>query len=439
MRVATSTIVREAKQDARLKNEFLKSYENWISSPLIFKATSKVLRNYLGFTPEEIANPAKRAEITAKIMEFVTKDVHTTFEDDRLDFYFFDEIVKAIRYVGEKQIKVANVSLGTSFERVPSDVAQLDQEQNLSKALTFLRYEFFKNRLATEMDTSAAQTLFVIAAGNDGKWLDGETRSALPCDLSSPYLASFEAEFGGEKIVNNRLSNILCFGRIDTESRLSYFTNLPITKVPFVFSLGENILSSIKTTDCTGADEKLESTFGSSRQSFLGGSQEDKARTLGTTLGLPGSAGTTEADKRQFDFELNKLMYIDSLFSNMRGSWSDFTCAHEPVHAAKLSGTSMATPAVAGYTAHWILEQMEKEGYAQNIAYNDPRFSPKAIIQGILDASPELGGTSIVGTARKVVDIKGYVDPHKVAIAQIRESFQVAPGNRISKFVFIKK
>jgi subtilisin family serine protease len=80
--------------------------------------------------------------------------------------------------------------------------------------------------------------LFVAAAGNDGKWLDGRTVASLPCYIPAP--------------------NVVCVGALSRDETPTSFTNLVIApEVTTIFAWGEDILSTIPTQQCQVGETKF--------------------------------------------------------------------------------------------------------------------------------------------------------------------------------------
>src|SRR5690606_2925794 len=154
------------------------------------------------------------------------------YDMNRLDYLFFEEIIEAIEYIGEKRIKLANMSLGTKVERGISD----GDEADINEVFSILDFEYMKYKIDASIKALASKTLFIIAAGNDGNWIDGQTRSALPCDISSPYLKEVP---NGSSLPNNQIDNVLCVGSIGPKGDLSPFTNILLTDTPMIFAIGE--------------------------------------------------------------------------------------------------------------------------------------------------------------------------------------------------------
>ena len=89
------------------------------------------------------------------------------FSGSYLDFQFFDQIIEAVRYIGEHRLKVANLSLGTSFEKPVFEPGAAHVKARFRAFMRFVVYEYFKYAVATTIEKYATKTLFVIASGNE--------------------------------------------------------------------------------------------------------------------------------------------------------------------------------------------------------------------------------------------------------------------------------
>jgi subtilisin family serine protease len=121
---------------------------------------------------------------------------------------------------------VINMSLGVSVENT-------DEENKLN---------FFKkfNNDLTELVTSNPNIMFIVAAGNDGKWIDGTTILELPCFIPK--------------------KNVICVGALTEDMEPTYFTNIVKSdEVTTIFTWGNEILSTFPSNSCSSPDFSFES------------------------------------------------------------------------------------------------------------------------------------------------------------------------------------
>ncbi len=408
--ITSSTQDVPAKKEA-LRKELERDFADWLASPVALKGAEARLRSIGG---------SGRAGVEAVMRRYLDE----FWASDSLDVHFFDEIIQAIRYVGEQKIKLANMSLGTNFT-VPVDSATRPSPRDvLKREGKFILYEFFKTRIAEAVNAHAPGTLFVIASGNDGQWVDGRSHSALPCDITSSYMKQFEADPSRPTLANNAgFRNILCVGSINSRDELSSFMNLPLTSTPFVLSYGESVLAPVKATSCDGTTTQLvnENGVGSTFPMPFVDTESGDFDAFGKKYGF------IRAGDKDEDLELargtvdSEIMYAGVLLTSLGQAEFYRRCFETTAPRNHLSGTSMATPAVTGYLARKISAYLRVLNVEQDKAYADPRFSPAAIVKMLGEKSPVFGGDSIIKSLPKVVDIRtwgGRVPTDKLKAAE---------------------
>lgn len=127
----------------------------------------------------------------------------------------FDILEEAIHRAVADGAKIINMSLGGTFTKKDRNYARM--QQNVSEMQKVI--------------SKYPEVLFVVAAGNDGKWTDGVSNVNYPCGIKA--------------------SNILCVGSLDKDNDLSTFTNIPINTNLLVFTLGEDLISTMPTRYCS--------------------------------------------------------------------------------------------------------------------------------------------------------------------------------------------
>lgn len=415
IRVITATPPVVPARATVVRDNFEKGFDAWLAKNEVQDAIRLESPSVFGKKLEHPL-PVIRQEMSAYLAK--------SFRDNYLDYIFFGEILEAIKVVGEQKIKIANMSLGTKFEKAVVSSSDKSLNNRIKNFMKFLTYEYFKYSIAQQVQTHAKNTLFVIAAGNEGNWLDGHSRSGLPCDLSSPFLA--KAQIGKPKeqwVANNNLSNILCVGSMDAYDQLSSFTNLPLTGIPFVISYGESILSPIKLTDCEGASQTVSEDYPnqdliSSRSLFS--TDSDKYDWVFAELGIePEASLVSKEDKGKpiTSFQRKLMMMklddqLDTFSMTLMAALVQKRCmSKSKLPMAKLSGTSMATPAVAGFISAKLVAEINKKGLSNDAIYNHADYAPEKLIKLIQSKSPTFGGDSILKDVAKVNGIKNWKAP----------------------------
>jgi len=113
--------------------------------------------------------------------------------------------------------QVVNMSLGMTFD-------QKDEEKN--KEI----FSAFRNDL-TQLVEKHPDVIFIVAAGNDGKWIDGTNISVLPCLIPR--------------------SNVICVSAITEAMEPATFSNIVKQKnVTTIFAWGQDVLSTFPSKSC---------------------------------------------------------------------------------------------------------------------------------------------------------------------------------------------
>ena len=138
---------------------------------------------------------------------------------------FGDALLEAIEHAAQDGVRVVNLSLGMRATRRPEETINADV------------LKLFE-RISASIE-SHPEMLFVVAAGNDGGWVDnaGGDIVQMPCGFELP--------------------NILCVGSTAEDGRPSGFTNILLGHVDLVFAWGENLKSTVPTKLCAAANQLL--------------------------------------------------------------------------------------------------------------------------------------------------------------------------------------
>lgn len=443
IRISTQSIKSVKNQNQPMLDAYERDLTSWFSNKSFRQAITKDLPQLLGTDGLKLP-PTQQGKM---IMKKFKPAFLASFEKNPIYFRFFSEMISAVKYVGKREIKIVNMSLGASFESVPTHEGTVDEEESLAEYFEFLIFEYFKYKIKKTIAEHAPGTLFVVAAGNDGNWLDGKSRSGLPCDLSSSWLTNNgDGDSSTQPLISGSPSNILCVGSINKQGDLSAFTNIPITNVPFVLSYGEAILSTIKTTDCSGAAQQFADMYGanpsypdmSSEPMF----QSDLAKKMVVDLGLVPEDLKGEKREKIISQEVTKLAYItQSFIPGLLETAQVHRCINDNEGAAKLTGTSMASPAVAGFIAKWVLGQMREDHLQDHEIYLHQGYTPSAIINKIALATPSFGGSSIISSVRVINNIKEYnrspAETKPAAEPNIVEASKIANPSRSTGIALI--
>lgn len=128
--------------------------------------------------------------------------------------------------------RVINMSLGLGTTKDAKDV---DKAFSLD----------LQNKLIDLADTNP-QVVFVVAAGNDGKWIDGRSSIGLPCFVPR--------------------KNVICVSALSEDLTPTTFTNIVLSdEVTTIYAWGEKILSTVPTGTCSSDKLKYDSIKGSDK------------------------------------------------------------------------------------------------------------------------------------------------------------------------------
>ena len=404
VRVTTMSVATNDVELEKLKAEFKNEFAAWMADVIPFRAIGARFKGAslnVDFANE--SEPNRRAVAQALIGK-LSDQIDAAFDGQALDFVFFREVEQAVRYVGERKIKLANVSLGEEFKATVAAPSSDDPDEALRESYKFLQFEFFKYRLAKTIQTYAPKTLFAVVAGNSGGWVDGESRSALPVDLSSPFLRDFERPAEGLVVPNNHLKNILAVGSLNPKDKLSSFTNVLLgTDTPFIFAHGESILAPIKTTDASG----VEATFSLRLKALNDIDVQSRAYSelkpfYSAEAGVPTDANDEESETKRTEVS-NRYANAIGLLKKMVASAKIHMFLKYPNHRARLSGTSMATPTTIGKLSGIVTAKADSLGVSARDLYDDPRFAPEAIVEDAFAQSEDLNKTHSRGITLKAL------------------------------------
>jgi len=133
-----------------------------------------------------------------------------------------DNILKASQQAINDGARVINMSLGIPGDKPTDDTKKdaMNEYENQKKRVEKLR----------KLALANPNVVFVVAAGNDGKWIDEKTRMGLPCGVQAP--------------------NILCVGALDKNGDIANFSNILVSEGAFIMTLGVDIVSTVPTKMC---------------------------------------------------------------------------------------------------------------------------------------------------------------------------------------------
>jgi len=393
LRVITRGTKKSPVKDAEMFKAFETEFKAWLREPLVVRALEGRFSKSL--------NGKKGEVLVTELLKIFAEKIPEDFEANKLDFRFLGEVEQAIVVAGQEKLKLVNVSLGTTFDRAVIDYRNLDVKEQIEASYDFLKFEYLKWKVAKTANTKSPNTLFLVATGNDGAWRDGRSKSALPVDLSSSFLADYEDASKGLVAPNNQVKNILGVGSLSQLDEISSFSNILLSKSPMVMAHGEQVLSPIRSI----SDEAVEGIF--SKDLALA----ERAETISDTLAEErmddflikryGIKGTPVEVKEKLD-EVRKLFGdMDDFFQAAETGLRTDLFVRFPNARARYSGTSMATPTLTGILANEINLKAKALGIPAAQIYAHADFSPTALIQIVKSKSESMFGETSILKLRK--------------------------------------
>ncbi|MGE0631898.1 MAG: S8 family serine peptidase [Pseudobdellovibrionaceae bacterium] len=372
IRVTTSTITVAQDRKAEIVDRFLTDFEKWMESPLIQELKKVIAAEY--------------GDVRASD-NVIKRELRKYLEANTLNAVFIDEVLKAVEAAGQNKVKLANVSLGLTFKKDHS------LDARLSSYVQDLFSEFTRYKVGQTIEEKAKGTLFVVATGNDGGWVDGVSKSAFPVGITSPRLLKLAKEKGLPEAPNNSTRNVLAVSSINKNGTLTPFTNILIDpRIPQIFSTGEEIMSLVPAKDISRVDKLLETKFRSLEMAKgLIATDQISDRVNRLKMGGEPTVEDQIADREK--------EYIMDVLKSLR----ILVQANEPIDRVRMSGTSMATPTVVGILAEYLIKKMRVEKISAADLYNHPAFSPEVIVKEMM-AMAKLSPQSEVLTIKMLVD-----------------------------------
>lgn len=390
LRVITRGTKDSPVKDAQMLRAYEADFKAWMREPLVIRA----LEGRFSASLE-----GKKGEpLVEELLKVFAEQIPIDFKENKGDFRFLEEVEKAIEIAGQEKLKLVNVSLGTTFDRGVIDYRNLELKEQIEASYQFLKFEFLKWKVAKTANTKSPNTLFLVATGNDGAWRDGRSKSALPVDLSSSFLADYEDAAKGLVAPNNQIKNILGVGSLSQLDEISSYSNLLLTKTPMVMTHGEQVLSPIRpiSDEAVGAVFKKDLALAGSAGTIAGalGSKERMDDFLIKRYGITGTADEVQEKLTEWRKTLEGM---DDFFTEADSALQTDLFIRFPNARARYSGTSMATPTLTGMLANEINLKAKKLGIPSAKIYENAEFSPTELIRLVKSKSESMfGETSII-------------------------------------------
>lgn len=183
-----------------------------------------------------------------------------------------DMIAKSVERAAAANAKVVNMSLGVEFQKATPE------EDTKDSAETYKKHMKYKQIVADAI-LAHPEITFVVAAGNDGRWRDGDNQDGFPCGIAS--------------------GNVLCVGALRENGDITEFSNIALKGTAIVFALGKNVISTLPYNMCVNKEaihsiEYLSSKY-NHRKDFDGTIEEVRKKCLTPNRGYGPLSGTSMA------------------------------------------------------------------------------------------------------------------------------------------------
>lgn len=358
---ATTEEVRQTKSDkVALVNKYLMGFNDWLKSEMAQELRREILKEY------------KLSSIADGTLE---KQVKKYLVANTLNAQFIDDVLASVDYLGENKIKISNFSLGTVFKKSYS------LSQKVPSLAEDLFAEYVRFIIGDRIQRKAPGTLFLIATGNDGDWLDGVSKTGFPVGVTSLRALQISNLKKIQSPPNNQIKNILAVGSISRGQTLTEFTNVLIDpNTAQVFSVGEDVMSTTPAKADSRTDEVVSSAFAKLSQ-FL---------TRLVRLEMENNKDKDQSIENIFDAISSVLPDEVMEVSDLLGR---IIKTKDPITRQRMSGTSMATPTATGLVAEYILEKMDRLKVAESEIYSHPEFQPDVIVREVLELARKQAST----------------------------------------------
>ncbi len=400
IRVVTVGQKRTSAYLETARSRFQVYFKKWLENEAVLQGVFDLLKPFFKDQTETLATDVRsmsskeKNAVKQEIEDIAFVDLKKSSGGIFLSLEFFEQILESIEVVGEKKIPLANISLGEDFDQPPAIPNMEDTEALKKNAFEFLKYEMFKSLIAERVTEKAPGTLFFVAAGNEGQWIDARSKSFLPAVIFSPYFKTYE-DRGYPKVANNHVDSILVVGSLqkDTEN-LSSFTNVIVRKgLNFVFAVGEDVEAGVQSLDQEGALLEFDKTYKSRVRPFSVPGEvesEDFLRALGqgdVIDSLPADKKRPALETLRNDFETNLTAIALYPMSALRTEY----CARSTNCTMPMNGTSMATPNALGEFSDYLISELKSEAMEWNKdLYNKEGYKPLDLSVKLLDITVPL-------------------------------------------------
>ncbi len=369
-----------AKQNPNIRIYPIKVVTQTVASPVeqkeIFETTIGELSSWLQMPliKKLIAQVEKEYGVKQLSEEQIKRAIYDYLKANGLNVLFVHQVLEAIKTVGQRKIKLANVSLGTLFEKEHA------KSKTMESIAEDLFAEFVRYQIGETIEKHAPKSVFFVATGNEKAWVDGVSRSAFPVGITSLRLKQISEREKLSPAPNNRVRNVVAVGSVNpNQGTMTSFSNLLIDPyIPQIFSTGEEIMGAIPSRaggiQSKVADETLKPALKALRSfdQAVDNWKENK--------------GQVKSDPKFHDLIIN-LLQLKLMGSFVSLEYPTFLKSQFVANRQELSGTSMATPSAIGQTADEENKLQIKLGVKTEEVYDHPEFAHEKLILRLFAAT----------------------------------------------------
>ena len=390
--------------------EFEAEFKEFLKHPVIYAGLRDFMKTY-DLDPSGLRKDKLISEVVKLVRGHALKEI----KEAPIEFLFIYQIIDSIRHVGENNILLTNISLGTESEKATESSKASDPTRDFYESL---KTEYFKFKVSKAILDYAPNSLFLIAAGNSNAWVDAYARSALPFDLSSTFFARYET--ANNKLPNHVQKNTLGVMSVSEVGHLSKFTNIAIHKnVAVVGAPGENVLAPVNMYDESYTKKIISKALGGDVDQAKGRDLSSFAHEEVLKLYYGENYSKLEKQLAQLDVD-ERLEFLGDEVTRLLGnnlkllSVIDTKLAEEHVLArAAMEGTSMATPMTVQATIRQIVKQAKERRLKLGSLTGKKGFLPEDLQKMIQDNTRPLSEDKFILPINLVKDTR-RIKPNKL-------------------------
>ena len=353
IRVTTQNIALQEDVKIESAKRLQESFKEWSKSPYFEPLKQLILEEY------------GMKSINDQTLDRVLKKY---LKENVVNTVFIEQLFGAIEKVGEMGAHIANVSLGTAFEK------SYKNSEKLNSLVEDLFSEFVRFRVGELLRDKAPNTLFFVATGNEKAWIDSITRVAFPVGIRSLRMELVTKLYSLLEAPNNTVMNLIPVVSVNEQGYMTAFANQFVNhKEEALGSVGEEVLAPTPGRSKEGTKAIVSKAF---RSTYMWLSKVSLMLT-GDLLEDP-ERNSQSPEEREKNIDNNIL--IGEIAIKLNNVVTDLYHLGYSVNRQPLSGTSMAAPEAAKKSANLIISMLDR----LHLKSKDLFVSAKVQLQDIL-------------------------------------------------------